>query len=146
MIFRSETHVFGQSLLFESMLCDSRFSRRERESRTRRRAAKSTREVSAHLSTDSAAARQRGSEREQNKKRRRQESTREVSAYTPILLFTSDVSCNMGSVVAGGVGGGLFRRPFFTQCCPESFWENRGRGWRGFGSALVGNLGVKTVF
>ena len=102
MIFRSETHVFGQSSLFERvsvhcpLLCDSRFSRREGESRTRRRAAKSTREVSAHLSTDSAAARQRGSEREQNKKRRRQESTREVSAYTPILLFTSDVSCNKG--------------------------------------------------
>ena len=41
----------------------------------------------------------------------RQESTREVSAYTPILLFTSDVSCNIGF----SLGGGLFRRRFFTQ-------------------------------
>ena len=89
MIFRSETHVFGQSSLFESMLCDSRFSRRERESRTRRRAAKSTREVSAHLSTDRAAARQRGSEREQNKT-----STRKKEIQLSWWLVGNFFKCN----------------------------------------------------
>ena len=56
--------------------------------------------------------------------RQRRESTREVSAYTPILLFTSDVSCNMGL----GLGGGLFGRRFFTHPCRESFARFGGGG------------------
>ena len=58
--------------------------------------------------------------------RNRQESTREVSAYTPILLFTSEVSCNRGF----SLGGGPFRHRFFTHPCQESF-ARFGGGWSG---------------
>ena len=38
------------------------------------------------------------------------------------------------------MGGGLFRHPFFTQCCRESFWENRGAEVVGFWWSCFGDM------
>ena len=145
MIFRSEPRIFGQSFLFRKPFC-SHSSKTAREQNKKRRrqesikaeevrtdpAKRSREKGAAYLSTGSAAAGQR----ERESRTRRGAAKRAREKFQPTLPSCSSLQMShvtWGAAVAGGMGGGLFRHPFFTQCCPESFWEHRGRGQRGLG-------------
>ena len=133
MIFRLEPRVLGQSFRFGKSFCSQPFvaaSKAARERAEQEEPPPREHERKGQPTLAPTAQEQGGERASRTKETPPRESTREVSAYTPILLFTSDVSCNRG--LRFGWGGGRCRgrtvqASFFHTVLPGKFLGNFGK-------------------